>query len=132
MTFFLTWGICMAVNPANIFDQSSFGALAVDTLSVVGGMMWPLHVAFAVAMFVLGFSIRFLGKRWRTFIAFGASAVIGAVPLVYGLLNSDSDAGIMVLLFFGLGYIPFVAAATTAAGCVYGFILPSRRRRVAR
>lgn len=128
LTFLLSWGILMAVNPTEMFDQSSFIAIATDSLSVYQ-VAWPLFPALALVVAILGYTIRFLGKRWRTFLAFCASVIIGAVPLVYGVVDSDSDYGILVLLFCGIVYLPFVAAAAASAGCVYGFILPSKRRR---
>lgn len=129
LTFLLTWGIVIMTNPVDMFDQSSAGALAADTFSVVGGFLWPLYVVYALAIAILDYTIRYLGKRWRTLIAFGAAAVLGGIPVIYGLITWETDLGIMMLYYFGLCYLPFVIAATLSAGCTYGFILPSKRRR---
>lgn len=127
LAFLLTWGILMATNPTGLFDQSSAAALAADSLSTFG-VVWGLYPAFACAVAALGIGIHRLGKRWRTFLAFGAAVLIGAVPLGIGLITAGDDSGVLLVLVFGIVYLPFVLAATAAAGCVYGFILPGKRR----
>lgn len=123
-----TVAILMATNPTGMFTQTDFVSMLQDVLSALT-LTWIVFVFFAIAIAVLGFAIPRLGKRWRTFIAFGAAIVAGGIPVLYGLALSYTDAGIAALLFFGLVYAPFVVGATAAAGCVYGFILPSKRRR---
>ncbi|HHW50435.1 MAG TPA: hypothetical protein GX406_03040 [Pseudoclavibacter sp.] len=127
LTFLFTWMLLAITNPTGLFDQSSAGALLSDTFSLAGLFGWPLYLALAVVTAVLGAAIERLGKRKRTALAALAAAVIGAVPLGIGLVRSGTDSGILLLLYYGFLYLPFVAAAAAAAGCVYGFILPGKR-----